>query len=128
MSHPTSLRLASSLVALQGAALLVAALGFGLAGVAGRPDDRVLTVVEAGMVLAVAAGVLAIADGLRRSRRWSRGPAVTVQLLCLPAGVGLAQNRVWLLAAVVLVLAVAVLAALATPSARSAFEPETTQA
>ena len=53
--------------------------------------------------------------------RMPRAPAVVLQLLALPVGVGLVQGRVWLAAVPVLLLAAGVLYALASPEARRAF-------
>lgn len=46
-----------------------------------------------GLVLAALGALpLAAAYGLRAGRRWSRGPAVTIQLFCLPVGWELANS------------------------------------
>lgn len=113
---------AAALLVVEGAALSLLGLGFGAAGVVGEPDDRAFTVLEAAMVVLLGVGVLLLARALARTRRWARSPAVTVQLLALPVGVGLAQNDAWLPAAVVLGLAGTVLYQLATPPARLAFD------
>lgn len=97
-------------------------VGFGAAGVVGDPVDRAFTVLEAAMVVLLGGALLLLARGLAGARRWSRSPTVTVQLLALPVGVGLAQNDGWVLAAVVLGLAGAVLYQLATPQARLVFQ------
>ena len=62
-----------------------------------------------------------MARGVDQVRGWALAPALTVQLLALPIGIGLAYGRVWLAAVPVLLLAGAVLYQLATPEARLAF-------
>ncbi|MGH8868894.1 MAG: hypothetical protein ACRDYU_12960, partial [Actinomycetes bacterium] len=39
-----------------------------------------------------AAGLLAVASGLHRVRRWARAPAVVTQLLLLPVSVSMVQG------------------------------------
>lgn len=122
MPKPGPVRLAAALLVLEGAALTLLGVAFGVAGVVGDPDDRALSLVEAGLVVLLGVALLLLGRAVDRERGWARSPAVTVQLLALPAGVGLAQNGVWWLAAVVLGLAGTVLFQLATPEARLAFD------
>lgn len=122
MPKPGAVRLAALLVALEGLALLLLGAGFGVAGVVGDPDDRSFTLAEAALVVALGGALLWLGRALSRERGWARSPAVTVQLLALPAGVGLAQNDVWPIAVVVLGLAGSVLYLLATPEARLALD------
>ena len=112
---------AALLVALEGAALAVLGLGYGIAGVVGEPFDRTATLLQAGFVVLVGGLVLLVARGLARVAGWSRSPAVVLQLLALPVGVGLVQGEVWYAAVPVLLLAGGVLYLLATPHARLAF-------
>lgn len=112
---------AALLVGFEGGALALLGFGYGLAGVFGTPYDRTATLVEAGFTVVVGGLVLFVARGLRRTAGWSRSPAVVVQLLAVPVGVGLLQGRVWYAALPVLLLAGGVLHQLATPEARLAF-------
>jgi hypothetical protein len=112
---------AALLVAVEGVALTVLGVAYGVAGVVGQPFDRTATLVEAAFAVVAGALVLLVARGLARVRGWSRSPAVVVQLLALPVGVGLVQGRVWAAAVPVLLLAGSVLYQLATPEARLAF-------
>jgi hypothetical protein len=112
---------AALLVAVEGAALAVLGLGYGIAGVVGEPFDRTATLLQAGFVVLVGGLVLLVARGLARVAGWSRSPAVVLQLLALPVGVGLVQGEVWYAAVPVLLLAGGVLYLLATPRARLAF-------
>ena len=116
---------AALLVAVEGAVLVLLGLGYGIAGVVGEPFDRTATLLEAAFTVVAGGLVLLVARGLHRVAGWSRSPAVVLQLLALPVGVGLVQGRVWFAAAPVLLLAAAVLyLLLATPDARAAFRRE----
>jgi hypothetical protein len=117
---PPPLIRAALLVGLEGALLVVLGAGYGVAGLAGEPFDRAATLLEAGFAVLAGVLVLLVARGLHRRRGWSRAPAVVLQLLALPVGVGLVQGRVWYAAVPVLALAVLVLYQLATPGAREA--------
>jgi hypothetical protein len=112
---------AALLVAVEGLALTVLGLAYGTAGVLGEPFDRTATLLEAAFTVLAGGLVLLVARGLWQVRGSARSPAVVVQLLALPVGVGLAQGRVWIAAVPVLGLAAAVLYQLATPEARLAF-------
>lgn len=118
----TPLRRAALLVGLEGGVLVLLGVGYGVAGVVGEPFDRLATILEALLTVVLGAGLLLVARALAAARRWAMAPAVLAQLLALPVGVGLVQGEVWYAAAPVLLLAIAVLAHLAAPSARAAFE------
>ena len=119
--RPRAVRTAAGLVAVEGAALVLAGLVYGAAGLLGEPFDRTATLLEAALALIAGTLLLLVARGLSRTAGWARSPAVVAQLLLLPVGVGLAQGRVWWAAAPVLALAAGVLYALATPQARAAY-------
>ena len=112
---------AAGLVAVEGAALTVLGVGYGIAGAVGDPFDRLATLLEAGFAVVVGILVVLVARGLLHVRGWARSPAVVLQLLALPVGVGLVQGQVFYAAVPVLGLAAAVLYHLATPEARLAF-------
>ena len=112
---------AALLVACEGVALVVLGVGYGIAGVVGEPFDRTATLLEAGFAVGAGLLVLLVARGLHRVDGWARSPAVVLQLLAVPVGVGLVQGQVWYAAVPVLALAGGVLYALATPEARLAF-------
>ncbi|MCW2616767.1 MAG: rane protein [Frankiales bacterium] len=112
---------AALLVAVEGAALSVLGVGYGVAGLLGDPFDRAATLLEAGFAVIAGVLVLLVARGLQLVKGWSRSPAVVLQLLALPVGLGLVQGRVWYAAVPVLGLAGSVLYQLATPEARLAF-------
>jgi hypothetical protein len=102
-------RRGAALLLVEGIALLVVGVVDGVATAVGSPTDRGLSFTVAGF--AVAAGVVLglLARAVDRRRGWARSPAVVLQLLALPVGVGLAQGGVWFAAVPVLVLAVATL-------------------
>jgi len=112
---------ASLLVGVEGVLLGALGLGYGVAGVVGDPFDRAATLLEAGFAVLAGLLLLVLARGLSQVAGWTRSPAVVLQLLALPVGVGLGQGQIWYAAAPVLGLAVAVLYQLATPEARLAF-------
>jgi len=116
----SALTRAALLVGLEGSLLVLLGSGYAVAGLVGDPFDRAATLLEAGFSVLAGVLVLLVARGLSRRRGWSRTPAVVLQLLALPVGVGLVQGRVWYAAVPVLALAVLVLYQLATPEARSA--------
>ena len=121
MSRWSPVACAALLVGLEGLALVLLGAVDGVAGAVGSPFDRTATLLEAGLAVLLGAGVLLVARGLWRVQGWSRSPAIVVQLLALPVGIGLVQGSVWAAAVPVLALAVGVLACLATLEARLAF-------
>jgi len=110
--------LAGLVVVLQGALLAVLGLGYGVAGVVGEPADRLGALLEGGMALVAGVLIVLVGRGLVRRASWARSPAVVLELLCLPVGVGLVQGQVWFAAVPVLGLAAVVLYLLLTPEAR----------
>ena len=96
--RPARITVAAVLVAVQG--VVVAGLGISMLVMlltGKRADDVTQAVTGAATVLALAVLPLAAARGLWLLRRWSRGPAMIVQLMALPAGWQMAQNGgVWL--------------------------------
>jgi hypothetical protein len=83
----------------------------------GSPSDRALSYTVAGFALGAGLVLLLLARAVDRTRGWARSPAVVLQLLALPVGVGLAQGGVWLAAVPVLLLAAATLWQLFTAGA-----------
>ena len=105
VERPVAVRRAAALLAVEGAALTVIGVVDGVATVVGEPDDRVASLGVA--VFALAGGLLLLVLGraLARGRGWPRSPAVVLQLLAFPVGIGFAQGGVWVPAVVVLLLA-----------------------
>jgi hypothetical protein len=115
---------AAVLVAVEGLVLLVTGVGYALAGALG--DAESVAGAELGAALIAGCGVLLLlaARGLLGHRRWARAPVVVVQLLAVPVGVSLLSAGVWAPAVLLLALAGATLAALASRPGRAGFEPE----
>ncbi|UGY93562.1 hypothetical protein [Streptomyces gobiensis] len=86
-ARPTRVTVAAALVGLQG--IVVAGLGVWMLALlltGDRPDSVTQAATGAVTVLALAVLPLAAARGLWRLRRWSRSPAIFLQLLSLPVG------------------------------------------
>lgn len=94
-----------TLVAVEAAAVLAVAVGLAADAAVGSPGSRSFELVTAVLALTLGLGLGAVAAGLRRARRWARGPAVAAQLLCVPAGAGMIQQGTVLPGVLVLALA-----------------------
>ncbi|MCI0383938.1 hypothetical protein [Streptomyces sp. CNQ085] len=121
--RPGRITAAAAVVAAQ--AVVVAGLGVTMLVLlltGSRADDTVQALTGAATVLTLAVLPLAAARGLWLRRRWSRGPAVIVQLMALPVGWQMAQNGgAWLAAGTLIALtALAVLGCLMSPTAAGA--------
>jgi hypothetical protein len=125
---PTAPARATSLVAL---VALVAAQGVGLAGLAvfflvelvvSTPLSVPRAVMAALLTLLAGLGLLAVARGLHRRRRWARAPALVTQLIVLPVGVGLVQGGRWYVGVPLIGWALGVLVLLFTPAVSEALE------
>lgn len=122
---PAPLRRAAALVGVEGVGLVLLGAGYAVSGLLGAPEDRLGTVLEGVLALAVGAALLPVARGLARRRGWALSPTVVVQLLVLVVAVGLFQGGVLLVAVPLLVAAGAVLYLLATPQSRDVFRDPT---
>jgi hypothetical protein len=105
----SALRRGAVLLAVEGVALLLVGLVDAVATAIGSPNDRALSFVVAGFAAGTGALLLLLARSIDRRRGWARSPAVVLQLLALPVGVGLLQGRVWAAGVPVLLLAGATL-------------------
>ena len=94
---------------MEGVALGVVGLIDAVATAVGTPTDRGLSLVVAGFGIAAGVVLVLLGSAISRLRGWARSPAIVLQLLAFPVGVGLAQGRVWLAAVPVLLLAGATL-------------------
>jgi hypothetical protein len=111
-------RQAAVLVALEGAAGLVAAVAFVIRGLAGADQSTVSGFGNAAWFAIVGAAVLAAGWALWTGRRWGRGVAVIAQLLLLPVTWYIAVgSHQWLYGIPIAVVALATLALLFSPSA-----------
>jgi hypothetical protein len=100
-----AVRRCAALLLVEGVALLVVGVVDGVATAVGSPTDRGLSYTVASFALAGGGVLLLLARAIDRRKGWARSPAVVLQLLALPVGVGLAQGGVWLAAVPVLLLA-----------------------
>ncbi|RKN40478.1 hypothetical protein [Streptomyces hoynatensis] len=120
--RPRRVSAAALICAAQGAVIAVLGASMLVLAVVGDPDSVSQAVTGALTVLALAALPLAAGHGLWRLRRWSRGPAVIVQLISLPVAWTLfGSGALWPLAGAALALsALAVLGCLINPTATEA--------
>ncbi|WP_244502262.1 hypothetical protein [Streptomyces oceani] len=121
-ARPARIVTAAVLTALEG----VVIAGFGLASLVmlftGDPDGTTQALTLSLTVLALSVLPLLAAQGLRRLRSWSRGPAMIIQLLALPVGWQMAQNGgVWLVGGLVIgAVALVALGCVVNPTATEA--------
>jgi hypothetical protein len=115
---PTTVRQAAVLVALEGAAGLVAAVIYVVSGFGGSNEPGLNKFGTAAWFAIIGGCVLAAGWALWTGRRWGRGVAVFAQLLLLPVswymGVGSHQ---WAYAIPVAIVAIVTLVLLFSPSA-----------
>ena len=118
-STPGPLRAAAALVALEGAAAAIAAVGFAIAALVGHPSDRATALTLAAVLLVLGLGLLGVARGLARQRPAAATPAYLAQFFALIVAY---YQRHTLVAVTVVVglVALATIVALATPQARAA--------
>src|SRR3954470_24984822 len=116
---PTALRAASALVGVEGAAGVVAAVGFGVAAVTGQPSDRATALTLAAVLLVLGLGLLLVARGVLRQRPAAATPAYLAQFFALIVAYYQRHTLVAVTVALGLV-AIATVVALATPQARAA--------
>lgn len=110
--------LAGGLVLAECIALVVAAGWEAVASVTGVPDDPATAWVAVALGMLAAAGLLLVARGLARRRRWARSPALVTQLLLLPVGVSLLQSGRLALGGALLTVALAGVVLLLSPPAQ----------
>ncbi len=113
---------AAALAGLEGVALAAGGVYLMATGIVGRHASTQTAVMGGLTVLAMAILPLTAAYGLLRARRWSRGPALIIQLIALPIAWTMGQNGGGLLAAAVAIGAVALveLVLLVHPAATAA--------
>lgn len=115
---PTAVRQAAVLVALEGAAGVVAAVVYLISGLGGVEEPGLNKFGTAGWFAVIGGGVLAAAWALWTGRRWGRGIAVFAQLLLLPVSYYVAVgSQQWAYGIPIAVIAVATLAMLFSRSA-----------
>ena len=119
------MRIAAVVLGAETVALLAVAavvLSYLLAG--HHPHDRLDAWVVVGFAAVGAAAVGTVALGFWHRHRWSRAPAVLIQLLTLPVAVNTIGNGVWWVGVPLLVCGVAGLIGLFAPTTtRALFGP-----
>jgi hypothetical protein len=115
---PTTVRQAAILVALEGAAGLVAAVVYVVSGLARADEPGLNKFGTAAWFAIIGGGVLAAAWALWTGRRWGRGVAVFAQLLLLPVAwyIAVGSNQ-WMYGIPVGIVALVTLVLLFSPSA-----------
>ena len=118
---PTPLIWASRLVLLEGALVVV----FGVVDAFHTSSGRVeLDVVASLFFVAYGAALCWCGWGLAHVRRWSRGPLLFSQLVLLGLAVNFIEAGRWVLAVVLIVLAVGTLGGMLAPSSVKALEED----
>jgi len=120
--RPSALVVLVALVAGQGIALVCLAAFFLVELLVASPTSAARAVMAALLTLLAGLGLLAVARGLRRARRWARAPALVTQLLALPVAVGLVQGGRWYVGLPLILWALGVLALLITPAVGEVLE------
>jgi peptidoglycan/LPS O-acetylase OafA/YrhL len=115
---PTTVRQAAVLVALEGAAGVLAAVIYVVSGLDGDDEPGMNKFGTAAWFAILGGAVLAAGWALWRGRRWGRGVAVFAQLLLLPVSWYIAVgSRQWVYGIPVGVVALITLVLLFSPSA-----------
>jgi hypothetical protein len=108
------------LLALEGVALVLLGLGYGLVGLSSDADTLPIEL-AAGAAVAAGALLLVLARATDRLRPWSRSPAVVLNVFPFPLALSLLQAGIWWVALPMVLLAGTVLYLYATPDLRDAF-------
>jgi hypothetical protein len=119
-SSPRTVRIAGSLVAAEGLALVALSLSYVGLLLAAHPHNRGLALFGAGLGIVFGAGLFVAGRALRDARRAAYSPSLLAQIIAIPVGIGLVQGHRGAIAIGVLVPAAVVLALLLlTPGGRS---------
>ncbi|HEY5821933.1 MAG TPA: hypothetical protein VIT20_08150 [Propionibacteriaceae bacterium] len=115
---PTSLRVASTLLVVEA----LAALAFGVLEIGQIRSTRAVVGVGVSVIM-IGYGLLllAMARGVIRGRRWSRGPAVATQLILLPIAWSFRQPPTTWVGLLIGAIAAAVLVGLLHPRSTEVF-------
>jgi len=108
----------AQLLAVEGAALVVLGVVYAVVSATGRPENRLGAELAAAFLVVLGTVVVLLARATAAGRTWPRTPAVVVNVIALPVGLGLLQGHLYLPAVVVLLPAVTLLWLFATPEAR----------
>jgi hypothetical protein len=121
-ARPTPLLVLVALAAAQGIGLAALAVFFLVELVVSTPLSVPRAVMAALLTLLAGLGLLAVARGLHRRRRWARAPALVTQLLVVPVGAGLVQGGRWYVGVPLIGWALGVLILLFAPAVSDALE------
>ena len=119
----TAVSRAALLVALEGVVLLVVGVAYAVEGVRGQALTRTGAELGALLVTLTGLGLLLVARGLLRRRRWAHAPAVAVQLVTVLTAFSLMRTPLVGVATAALLVAVAVVYLLFTAQARAELVP-----
>lgn len=117
---PVPLLAAAVIVLLEG--LLTAALGVVVGVNAFGDDGGTAAGFMAVFGVLVGVGLVLVARGLSRSRRWGRAPALVAQIICVPVAITLAQGGRYAAGIPLLVVAVVCVLALFSSASTKAFD------
>ncbi len=117
------LRRLSLLLGLEGVALVVLGIGYGVASLddSGPGTDPLPAQLAAGTAIVTGAVLVLLARAAGEARSWSRAPAITLNIFPFPVALGIFQAGVWWVATPMIVLAGSVLYLFATPELRVLF-------
>ncbi|ADG89605.1 hypothetical protein TBS_29480 [Thermobispora bispora] len=118
--RPGTVTAAAAIVAAQGLFTLVMAGYVLVETFIGTPADLVSSIALAGFGLATGAALLWVAWGLWRTDRWSRGPAVVIQLFVLPVAIMLIRAEQYAYGVPLALAAVSAFVLLLAPSSTRA--------
>jgi hypothetical protein len=114
------LRRLALLLAVEGVALALLGVGYGVAGLSDT-GDRAPTELAAGAAVVTGAVLLLLARATDRAKAWARSPAVVLNVFPFPIALGVLQAGVWWVAVPLVLLAGSVLYLYATPELRALF-------
>ena len=103
---------------MEGAALIVLGGVYAVVSATGRPENRLGAELAAAFLVVLGAVVVLLARAIAAGRNWPRTPAVVVNVIALPVGLGLLQGHLYVAGVVLLLPAVTLLWLTATPEAR----------
>ena len=108
----------AQLLGSEGAALISLGLIYAVVSATSRPENRLGAELAAMFVVVLGGVVLLLARATSAGRTWPRTPAVVINAIALPVGLGLLQGHLYLAGVLVLLPAVTLLWLYATPEAR----------
>lgn len=108
----------AQLLGVEGVALIVLGGVYAVVSATGRPENRLGAELAAAFLVVLGAVVVLLARAIAAGRTWPRTPAVVVNVIALPVGLGLLQGHLYVAGIVLLLPAVTLLWLTATPEAR----------